>query len=206
MKLWDTRQPKPVYQEKYKDHIQDLALKKNLVAAISNKKDELIFVEVGLKQFKTIKTVKTHHSIKKSIWKDNFLFVTDQKGNIIIYYVNHIAQGKIEVNQEHVFSTFCSKCDLIDFCGENLVTCGQDTPYMTLWDLQTGPDIVACKQLSSDKNFDIDQIACQNDLLASIEYDVQRKVFNVLIYNIWEGIIYPKDQQNSEVTGIGGIQ
>ena len=88
MKLWDTRQTNPIFKEKQKDHIQDLAVNKNLCSAISSKKDELIFLEISSKSFCRVKTVKMKTSVKKSMWKDNFLFVTDQRGNIIIFSVN----------------------------------------------------------------------------------------------------------------------
>ena len=63
--MWDTRQTnKPIHSEKFKEtRIQDLVVNKfdqsgpqqtTLMAAISNKKDEIVFYEFTRKSFKVI--------------------------------------------------------------------------------------------------------------------------------------------------------
>tara|TARA_B110000285_G_C14831697_1_gene471178 strand:- start:426 stop:638 length:213 start_codon:yes stop_codon:yes gene_type:complete len=69
MRMWDTRQTnKPLFSDKFKDvRIQDLVVNKfdnsgsqqtSLIAAVSNKKDEIVFFEFTRKNFKSIKRFK----------------------------------------------------------------------------------------------------------------------------------------------------
>ena len=83
MRMWDTRhQNKPLFSDKFKDlQIKDLVVNKfdssgpqqtSLIAAVSNKKDEIVFFEFTRKSFKCVKRFRC------SVKKCQFLSMNEQ--------------------------------------------------------------------------------------------------------------------------------